>query len=347
MAQYIATINVPGYLPEDDEPPVFDTAQEAWSYLADERTRGEDDYPDWHPGRWSAEYSETRETLAVLAEPAHWQTSDRDNPGSDVTAWLAEHGINADGTGTVYGPTPGYDDALDLGLAYSVQVAEDDRVERLSLSGNLTVTRVDRTQVDAIRERGWISPFDIGRRYLDPEDAPFVVLSSVARGEDTADQSTSWQRSNFRSLQRDLDDVPWVTVSYTNVDALGAFVADLDSDTVDTLVKLADEYPVYDEEDMSALEDDEIQESITGYVISDVRLGLDEDVSERWIDLDEGSQVAMVRDFVHDQDGYPEHNGLEVIWDMDALAAYITERLAGIDARGNDTSIPTGDRFDS
>lgn len=125
--QYVATINVPGYLPMDDEPPMFDTAREAWSYLTDERTRGEDDYPDWHPGRWSAEYSETRETLAVLAESAHWRTSDRDNPGEDVAEWLAGNGINADGTGTVYGDTPGYDGKHDLGLAYSVQVAEDHR----------------------------------------------------------------------------------------------------------------------------------------------------------------------------------------------------------------------------
>lgn len=205
-----------------------------------------------------------------------------------------------------------------------------DAVERLSLSGNLTVTRVvdgeHWSESGTVRERERVSPFELDSREDDAE--PFVVLSHVARGEHKAGQSTSWQRSNFRSLQRDLDDVPWVTIDYTDVDALGAFVADLDSDTVDILVKLADEHPVYDEEDLSELEDEDIQESITGYVISDVRLGLDEDVAERWSDLHEDAQVFMVQGFIGERDGYPEHNGLEVRWDMDALAAYITERLS-------------------
>lgn len=51
---FLATVNVPGYLPEDNDPPVFDTPQEAWQYLADERERGEDsaDYSDFDPDRF-------------------------------------------------------------------------------------------------------------------------------------------------------------------------------------------------------------------------------------------------------------------------------------------------------
>lgn len=39
ITRYVATINVPGYLPMDDDPPVFDSAREAWQYLVGEVDR--------------------------------------------------------------------------------------------------------------------------------------------------------------------------------------------------------------------------------------------------------------------------------------------------------------------
>jgi len=36
---YMAVINTPGYLSEQDEPPVFATAREAWQYLVSEVER--------------------------------------------------------------------------------------------------------------------------------------------------------------------------------------------------------------------------------------------------------------------------------------------------------------------
>jgi hypothetical protein len=115
--QYVATINVPGYLPMDDDPPTFSTAQAAWSYLAGERENAEDDAAadDEEPG----DYSSTRERLAVLGTEAHWSHA-------DVASWLDDLGIAPDGTGTVYGDTPGAGSEHDLGLAYSVSLAELD-----------------------------------------------------------------------------------------------------------------------------------------------------------------------------------------------------------------------------
>jgi hypothetical protein len=85
---YVATINVPGYLPMDDDPPEFDTAREAWEWLAQERQAAEEDadIPEW---------SETQSTLRLFAD-------------------------GSPGTGVVYGTTPGYDGDHDLGLVYSV-----------------------------------------------------------------------------------------------------------------------------------------------------------------------------------------------------------------------------------
>lgn len=88
---FIAIINVPGYLPMDDEPPIFDTAAEAWEYLWTERLD-------------------------------NWSNYDYADYMSDAALADMEH---KDGIGTVYGNTPGYDGDHDLGLAYSVSVAED------------------------------------------------------------------------------------------------------------------------------------------------------------------------------------------------------------------------------
>ena len=104
MTAFVATINVPGYLPMDDEPPVFDTPAQAWEYLADERKRAEDDLPEWSdhecPDPNACGYTDTYAELAGLA-----------GQGADAL-W--------DGTGSVTGDTPGYSGDHDLGLVYSV-----------------------------------------------------------------------------------------------------------------------------------------------------------------------------------------------------------------------------------
>ena len=94
MTRYVATINTPGYMPWDDEPPTFDTPREAWQYLVGEVERSWDDYPE-------------------------------DDNGACIAAHTAFHVQDQSTVGTVYAPTPGYDGEHDLGLAYSVQVAED------------------------------------------------------------------------------------------------------------------------------------------------------------------------------------------------------------------------------
>jgi len=109
---YLATINTPGYLPMDDEPPVFETAREAWAYLADERQRAEDQFPDDEP---LGEYTDTVGYLRYAAS-------------GDVLYGNPHEGwpLNSDGTGVIYGSTPGYDGSHDLGLAYCVTHVADE-----------------------------------------------------------------------------------------------------------------------------------------------------------------------------------------------------------------------------
>lgn len=93
---YAATINVPGYLPMEDDPPVFDDPKDAWEYLADERERGFDGIED----------QMTDEDLW------HYLVAQAEEP-------------TGDGTGAAYGPTPGYKGDHDLVLVYSVILVED------------------------------------------------------------------------------------------------------------------------------------------------------------------------------------------------------------------------------
>jgi hypothetical protein len=110
---FLATINVPGYLPMDDDPPVFDTAIEAWAWLAEERMRAEEDFPITE----DEPYSTTVDTLDTLGTDSTWTYRD--------LAWLTERGIARDGTGSIWGETPGYDGVHDLGLAYTVSIVEE------------------------------------------------------------------------------------------------------------------------------------------------------------------------------------------------------------------------------
>lgn len=87
MPTYQAIINTPGYLSNQDDIPEFETAQQAWGYLASERQRDlEDDMND-----------------------------DADSALDEMDGHAADGSI-----GTVWGTTPGYDGDHDLGLAYTV-----------------------------------------------------------------------------------------------------------------------------------------------------------------------------------------------------------------------------------
>lgn len=96
---YVTGINTPGYMPFDDDPPIFETPAEAWEYLADERERQEDFAFDY----------------AYSCDPGL-----PDEGYSDTVKELREAALNGTGEGAIYGDTPGYDGDHDLGQAYTV-----------------------------------------------------------------------------------------------------------------------------------------------------------------------------------------------------------------------------------
>jgi hypothetical protein len=109
---------------------VFDTAAEAWAYLADERRRGEEDVPATE----GEPFSVTVDALDSLGTERHWSRhcggSACTRPDNDhmtsLAGWLTERGIARDGTGSIWGETPGYDGVHDLGLAYTVSIVEEE-----------------------------------------------------------------------------------------------------------------------------------------------------------------------------------------------------------------------------
>lgn len=110
--RYIAVSNVPGYLPMDDEPSEFDNPRDAWAHLVELRERDEENGFDL-----ASEAPRDAAVLQALRTFASAEHRDGDQTG--------EFRTNADGTGSIYGCTPGYDGNHDLGLVYSVMIAEE------------------------------------------------------------------------------------------------------------------------------------------------------------------------------------------------------------------------------
>lgn len=87
---FLATVNVPGYLPMSDDRHAFRDAASAWEYLLNERERD-------------------------LGDPMNDEDEDGDGVIDEIFGY-----VETPAPGTVYGHTPGSDSPHDLGLAYSV-----------------------------------------------------------------------------------------------------------------------------------------------------------------------------------------------------------------------------------
>jgi hypothetical protein len=135
---FLATINTPGYLPNDVDPPVFETKADAWAYLAAERRSDEESAGDgtgqhWPDCPWdnASPYTETVEMLAELGDPGKYVEGTFTPDGEPGN-------YPANAIGMVLGDTPGdcnctehqgtepyQQNPHDLGLAYSVTESED------------------------------------------------------------------------------------------------------------------------------------------------------------------------------------------------------------------------------
>jgi hypothetical protein len=164
--------------------------------------------------------------------------------------------------------------------------------------------------------------------YPRDDTEPYADLSAAGKGPDYYDQSSTLDRSNYRRLREDYPDTFTVT-SYANVDALGAFVADLSDELTETLIGLREQYPAYDDEDMSAIETEEISEQWEDFASDELGRELPEDVREAWSALSKDDRWQLFSDACDSAGYYPEHSGYEVLWSYayERTIPVITERL--------------------
>jgi hypothetical protein len=91
---------------------------------------------------------------------------------------------------------------------------------------------------------------------LDPQGStgrPWIDLGHIGTtGEPALGQSTTLDRSNYRSLIRDYPDV-FTPVQFPYSAVLGAYITDLDMATIGLLAGLMEDCPVYDEPDLAEL----------------------------------------------------------------------------------------------
>jgi hypothetical protein len=146
---------------------------------------------------------------------------------------------------------------------------------------------------------------------------PYVSFEDIATTECAYGQADTVRRSNYTAIKRDYPDFPWVDVSYMNTNGLGCFVADLDDDMTQLMIGLKEQYPVYDEEEMSRLEQEEIEESWHEFMRADIWSELPEVTrTTMWDALGEDTVTDLWWACVSDDvfGSYPEHHGTEVVW---------------------------------
>lgn len=214
---------------------------------------------------------------------------------------------------------------VDMGMPPIMLAALNERVERLKLAG-FTVSYVFREDADGGRvqsslingEHSWGVKVRTVTGEPDPmAGEPWVSFENVACSDDAYGQADTVRRSNYIAICRDFPDVPWVDVSYLNMNGLGIFVADLDDDLMDLFVGLAESYPVYDESAMSDLEQEEIHASWADWVRGDLWRELPEVTRTTMWDFLGGDTVTELWWTCVSAEvfgSYPEHRGSEVAW---------------------------------
>lgn len=160
-------------------------------------------------------------------------------------------------------------------------------------------------------------------------ERPFVIVDG-ALSECTFGQSSTVVRSNFRSLQRDYG-LTFVEVGYSHTDGLGFFPHSVSDAVVDMVIGLVEQYPVYDDSDLSDLEHDEIVASFGQFAYQDWRNEDDE-----WVqvaDLFTESEIETAFwEAVSASGDFPTHDGRDFVWSdhmfADAMMSALTNLVA-------------------
>jgi hypothetical protein len=135
----------------------------------------------------------------------------------------------------------------------------------------------------------------------DSEGAEYVALGFTLWGNYVG---ASYTRSNERSLWRDYPETFIRSTGFPGaVELLIPADADIDESLFDTLVELADEYPMYDGQDYSELEQEVFEEDLTSWIIPDIRGSIEDEASDAV--TDDEITVAIYK-WMEEVGQYPE-----------------------------------------
>lgn len=191
---------------------------------------------------------------------------------------------------------------------------------------------------------GYVHGSSLWRDYpVHDGERPFVDFG--IRGGDYYGQSSTVERSNYRSIERDFG-AAFVRVSYSNTDTLGGFPHSMSDDAVNVVIGLVEQYPLYDEMDHSELESEEIEESWGQHLWQDTY----HDLPEEWAevaDLFAESELLGQHDIrdaffavMHADGYYPEHDGHDVRWDDATVQDMVIRALCALVSEHFGSAIP-------
>jgi hypothetical protein len=160
----------------------------------------------------------------------------------------------------------------------------------------------------------------------------YLDFGGIARDDsDSCGQSDLIVRSNLRSLTAAYPNV-FTSLCYVGSESLGAFLVDLDDGMASMLLGLAHEYALYDDEDMSALESEDIEESWAQWARMHVWGEVNERTQDDWDAIGDERVEQLLWSLIHAAQegkvptlGYGSgeegvhHDGLEVCWDWNLI----------------------------
>jgi hypothetical protein len=172
-----------------------------------------------------------------------------------------------------------------------------------------------------------VSMGSLGMQYVGPgETATHYEIPVTAWGDYFGDGVS---RSNYRSLLRDFPDT-FVEVKGDYFSQYLAIPVDsLTDELLDIATGLVEQYPLYDEEDHSELETEELDEQLGDWIISDIRSDLRREHGKEDAFLSDDTIRELFYEWLSDANEYPYLEDAVTIYvpDLDSFVKQLADTL--------------------
>lgn len=170
----------------------------------------------------------------------------------------------------------------------------------------------------------------------------YLDFAGIARDDsDSCGQASIAYRSNLRAIKAAYPNV-FTPLHYVGSECLGAFLVDLDDDVAEMLIGLADEYPLFDESDCSALEQEDIEESWAQWAMREFYSLMSDRIQDDWMAIGDERVTDLAWSLVwaaqegkvpsigygSGEEGVYLYNGLEVCWDFKHMVGPLSSAIS-------------------